>query len=156
MCPRLCDGLKLIRESMCGCYSPRQPRREYLTPMSPPAPTAQHAHRRPSWRTWGLLGLAMALFALAWFGAEPMTLPALRAHQQALVQWQAEHPWQARGAYAAVYLIFTGLSLPSAAVLTLAGGAIFGLQVGLLLVLLSATAGATVSMLMARYLLTDL
>jgi pyruvate/2-oxoglutarate dehydrogenase complex dihydrolipoamide dehydrogenase (E3) component/uncharacterized membrane protein YdjX (TVP38/TMEM64 family) len=103
-----------------------------------------------------LLGLVLALFVFVGLGAEAITLQALREHQQALVQWQAEHPWQARGTFAAVYLLFTGLSLPSATVLTLAGGAIFGLQVGVLLVLLSATAGATVSMLMARYLLADL
>jgi pyruvate/2-oxoglutarate dehydrogenase complex dihydrolipoamide dehydrogenase (E3) component/uncharacterized membrane protein YdjX (TVP38/TMEM64 family) len=124
--------------------------------MSQQAPITQHVRRMSRWRVWAVLGFFLLPVLVGFFFAEQITLQALREHQQALIQWQAEHPWPARGAYAAVYLVLTSLSLPSAAVLTLAGGAIFGLQVGVWLVLLSATAGATLSMLMTRYVFADL
>ncbi len=119
-------------------------------------PIPQRARRLPAWAAGCLWGLLAFVIVAAFVAADQITLQALREQQRALAQWQAEHPWPARLGYAALYLTLTSLSLPSAAVLTLAGGALFGLQEGLVLVLLSATAGATLSMLMARYLLTDL
>lgn len=50
-------------------------------------------------------------------------------------------------------MLVTGLSLPGAAVLTLAGGAVFGLGLGTLLVSFASSAGATIAFLLARTLL---
>jgi pyruvate/2-oxoglutarate dehydrogenase complex dihydrolipoamide dehydrogenase (E3) component/uncharacterized membrane protein YdjX (TVP38/TMEM64 family) len=47
------------------------------------------------------------------------------------------------------------LSLPAAAILTVAGGALFGLLEGLALVSFASTLGATLAMLLSRYLLRD-
>ncbi|PHS75830.1 MAG: pyridine nucleotide-disulfide oxidoreductase [Porticoccus sp.] len=54
-----------------------------------------------------------------------------------------------------VYVIVTALSIPGAAVMTLAGGAIFGFVTGLLLVSFASAIGATLAFLVARYLLRD-
>jgi len=55
----------------------------------------------------------------------------------------------------AVYVAVTALSLPGAAILTLAGGASFGLILGTVVVSFASTIGATLAMLAARYLLRD-
>jgi pyruvate/2-oxoglutarate dehydrogenase complex dihydrolipoamide dehydrogenase (E3) component/uncharacterized membrane protein YdjX (TVP38/TMEM64 family) len=55
----------------------------------------------------------------------------------------------------AVYVAVTALSLPGAAILTLAGGASFGLVWGTVVVSFASTIGATLAMLAARYLLRD-
>jgi uncharacterized membrane protein YdjX (TVP38/TMEM64 family) len=53
------------------------------------------------------------------------------------------------------YVFVTALSLPGAAVMTLAGGAVFGLIWGLVVVSFASTVGATLAMLIARRLLGD-
>jgi uncharacterized membrane protein YdjX (TVP38/TMEM64 family) len=55
----------------------------------------------------------------------------------------------------AIYVAVTGLSLPGAAIMTLVGGAIFGLFWGTLLVSFASTIGATLAFLVARYLLKN-
>ena len=67
----------------------------------------------------------------------------------------AARPVAAALAFAAVYIAVTALSLPVAAWLSLLGGALFGRWVGVPLVSVSATAGATLAMLSARYVLRD-
>jgi len=57
--------------------------------------------------------------------------------------------------FALVYIISTALSLPGATILTLAGGAIFGLGLGIVLVSFSSTIGATLAFLTSRFLLRD-
>lgn len=54
-----------------------------------------------------------------------------------------------------VYVVVTALSIPGAAVMTLAGGAIFGFTTGLVLVSFASAMGATLAFLVARYLLRD-
>jgi pyruvate/2-oxoglutarate dehydrogenase complex dihydrolipoamide dehydrogenase (E3) component/uncharacterized membrane protein YdjX (TVP38/TMEM64 family) len=62
---------------------------------------------------------------------------------------------QAIGAYFLIYVAVTGLSLPGAAILTLVGGAIFGLVEGVVIVSFASTLGATLAFLASRYLLRD-
>ncbi len=57
--------------------------------------------------------------------------------------------------YFAAYVAVTGLSLPGAAIMTLAGGAVFGLLWGTVIVSFASTIGATLAFLAARYLLRD-
>lgn len=52
--------------------------------------------------------------------------------------------------YIGVYIVVTAFSLPGATILTLAGGAIFGLGIGIVLVSFSSVVGATLAMLLAR------
>ena len=54
-----------------------------------------------------------------------------------------------------IYILATALSLPGATILTLAGGAVFGLGLGLLIVSFSSSIGATCAFLASRYILRD-
>jgi len=57
--------------------------------------------------------------------------------------------------YMLIYILVTGLSLPGAAILTLAGGALFGLVVGTVVVSFASTIGATLACVVSRFLLQD-
>ncbi len=100
-----------------------------------------------------LVGLVVAFVALD-LGRE-LGLDALKARRDALQQAFAAHPWRTAGGFFAFYVVVTALSLPGAAVMSLAGGAIFGLWRGLVLVSLASTLGATLAFLSARFLLRD-
>ncbi len=65
------------------------------------------------------------------------------------------HPARTVAIFFAVYVAVTGLSLPGAAILTLVGGALFGLLWGVVIVSFASTIGATAAFLAARYLLRD-
>jgi len=57
--------------------------------------------------------------------------------------------------YFIIYVIATALALPAATVLTLAGGALFGLVTGVIVVSFASTIGAGLAFIVARYLLGD-
>ena len=73
-------------------------------------------------------------------------------HADVVAEVQA-NPLSASLIYFVGYVLVTGLSLPGAAVMTLAGGAVFGLVWGLLLVSFASSLGATIAMLISRTLL---
>jgi pyruvate/2-oxoglutarate dehydrogenase complex dihydrolipoamide dehydrogenase (E3) component/uncharacterized membrane protein YdjX (TVP38/TMEM64 family) len=85
-----------------------------------------------------------------------LTLENLRAAQGQLEAWRTRAPVRLGALYALAYVVVTGLSLPGAAIMTLAGGAIFGLLWGTVLVSFASTAGATLAFLLARTLFRDL
>lgn len=100
-----------------------------------------------------LLSLAGAFFV---FDLQRfLSLDLLKAHQEAIAGYRAEHPWLAAMIYGLLYVAVTGLSLPGAAVLTLAGGAVFGLLWGTVLVSFASTIGATLAFLAARFLFRE-
>ena len=84
-----------------------------------------------------------------------LSLTFVKDSQDAFAQLYAERPLTVSAAYFGIYVLVTALSLPGAAIMTLAGGAIFGLWWGTLLVSFASTAGATLAMLAARYVLRD-
>lgn len=57
--------------------------------------------------------------------------------------------------YMVLYIVITALSLPGAAIMTLAGGALFGLFYGTILVSFASTIGATLAFLFSRYMFKD-
>lgn len=65
------------------------------------------------------------------------------------------NPLGVASAYFAVYVLVTALSLPGAAIMTLAGGALFGLLEGTVIVSFASSIGALGAFLVARYLLRD-
>lgn len=79
-----------------------------------------------------------------------LSLEALAAQRAALLALVAERPTLAAAGYVLVYAGAVALSLPGAAVLTLAGGFLFGALWGTALAVLGATAGATAVFLLAR------
>lgn len=84
-----------------------------------------------------------------------VNLDTLKANHAALKQAYTEEPLHIIGIYSLAYIIMAALSLPGATVMTLAGGAMFGLWVGVPVVLISATIGATLAFWVARYILRD-
>ncbi|NVE93507.1 FAD-dependent oxidoreductase [Altererythrobacter lutimaris] len=67
----------------------------------------------------------------------------------------AENPVPILAAFFAIYVAVTAASLPGAAIMTLAAGALFGLVVGTILVSFASTLGATLAFLASRYVLRD-
>lgn len=86
---------------------------------------------------------------------DSLTLANLASQESALRAYGIEHPVLVYGLAFAIYVGVTGLSLPGAAVLTLAFGWYFGLARGLVLVSFASTTGATAAFLLSRYLLRD-
>jgi dihydrolipoamide dehydrogenase len=105
-----------------------------------------------------LILLAIAVLVAAFFGFDLgryLTFDYLKSRQAALETNYADHQPLTMAIYMAVYIVVTALSLPGAAIMTLAGGAIFGFWIGLLLVSFASTIGATLAFLVARFLLMD-
>lgn len=96
--------------------------------------------------------LAVALFFLLDLGRF-LTLEALKANRQALLDYQAAHPAITVAAFMALYIVQTALSLPGATILSLAAGALFGSIMGTLWAVIAATIGATLACIVTRYLL---
>ena len=84
-------------------------------------------------------------FSLAFIKDSQASFQALFAEQPVLVVL----------VFSAAYVAVTALSLPGAAIMTLAAGASFGLVLGTVVVSLASTLGATLAMLAARYVLRD-
>jgi uncharacterized membrane protein YdjX (TVP38/TMEM64 family) len=84
-----------------------------------------------------------------------MTLDTLKSKQQAFEQYYAANRGLTSIAYMGAYVLVTALSLPGAAVMTLAGGALFGLWAGFVMVSFASTIGATLAFLAARFILRD-
>lgn len=84
-----------------------------------------------------------------------LTLDALKANRQSLLDYYAAHRLITVAGFMAIYIVQTALSLPGAAILSLAAGAIFGSIMGTIYANIAATLGATLAFLVARYLLRD-
>ncbi len=84
-----------------------------------------------------------------------LTLEQLKDSRARLTQFYAESPMTTIGAYMGIYIVATALSLPGAVILTLTGGALFGLTLGTLLVSFASTIGATLACAVSRFLLRD-
>ncbi|MHB8057328.1 MAG: TVP38/TMEM64 family protein [Desulfuromonadaceae bacterium] len=85
-----------------------------------------------------------------------LTLAALKTNHQALLDFYAAHRLLTVAGFMAIYILQTALSLPGAAILSLAAGAVFGSLLGTLYANIAATLGATLAFLLTRYLLRDI
>ncbi len=83
------------------------------------------------------------------------TLGFIKSQQNGFAALYADKPFTVIAGFFAVYVAVTALSLPGAAIMTLAGGAIFGLGVGTLIVSFAASLGATLAFLAARFVLGE-
>ena len=83
------------------------------------------------------------------------TVHALKESLGGLRDWREQSPWLSAGLFFTAYVVMAVLSLPGAAVMTLAGGALFGLLTGLVIVSFASSIGALLAFLVARYLLHD-
>ena len=100
-----------------------------------------------------LVALVVAFFAfdLGRF----LSLAYLKSQQASFAALYAQSPAAVIGAYALIYIAVFALALPVGAVMTLAGGALFGLVVGAIVVSFASTIGAVLAFLASRYVLGD-
>ena len=94
---------------------------------------------------------AFFLFDLGRF----LELSVLKEHQTSLTALIEENLLSSLALLFVIYVAVTALSLPGAAVMTLAGGALFGFGWGLLVISFASTIGATLAFLVARFLFRD-
>ncbi len=100
-----------------------------------------------------VIALAAGFFALDLHQA--LTLESLKSSRAQFESWRAASPFLVAAGFFAIYVLVTSLSLPGAAVMTLAAGALFGLWWGTLIVSFASSIGATLAFLVARFLLRD-
>ncbi len=120
--------------------------------MSETCKTARTAPRRGLWKRIVLLALfAGAVIAFFAFGLDRyVNIDTLRENRIWLKNFVADNTLLAALIFMIVYALATAFSLPGGTVLSIAGGFLFGLWLGCLLVVSAATIGATALFLAAR------
>jgi uncharacterized membrane protein YdjX (TVP38/TMEM64 family) len=114
-------------------------------------------NRRQLWLRWLPVGVIVAVVA-AYFVLgfnHYLTVDALRAHESRLRLFAADHAVLAPLIFIAVYTAVVALSLPGAALMTIAGGFIFRLWPGTLFNIIGATLGAVILFVLARFVVSD-
>ena len=120
-------------------------------------PAAAGGPWRWRWRLLvvAVLGLGMvAFFASGW--QHYLSFETLRAHRTEIMAWIEMHPLTGAAAFATLYTLVVVLVPPSGAVLTVAGGFLFGALAGTAICVVAATLGATLLFLFARFVARDL
>ena len=104
-----------------------------------------------------ILALLLCVVGVLYFDlTQYLSFDQIRAQLELLHAQVEAEPLQAALLLFLVYTLVTALSIPGAVPLTLVSGALFGLGWGGLLVSFASTLGATLSFLVARYLLRGL
>ncbi|MBA2653178.1 MAG: FAD-dependent oxidoreductase [Tatlockia sp.] len=98
----------------------------------------------------GLLGLFFC-FRLDRY----LTFTSLHAHQTLLIDWTKSHYFTSVLIFMSCYTLAVAISVPGALFLTLAGGFLFGVVWGTILVVISATLGATLLFFAVRTSIGD-
>jgi uncharacterized membrane protein YdjX (TVP38/TMEM64 family) len=104
------------------------------------------------------LALLIAGLVAVWaFGLRrDLSWASLSRHQAELLAAVAARPIEAGGAYIVIYAILVACSVPEAAIVTVAGGLLFGAVLGGTLAIIGASIGAVALFLAARYAFADL
>lgn len=103
-----------------------------------------------------LLLAAAAIIAFFYFDLDQkLTFSWLKENQQSLNSLVHANKPLSVFIYIGIYILATGLSLPGATILTLAGGAFFGSFIGTIYVSIASTLGATLAMLISRSFLQE-
>lgn len=84
-----------------------------------------------------------------------LTFDNLKQHRDLLINWRMQHLPLAILGFMLIYIVAVACSIPGATLLTLAGGFIFGPWLGTLLVVISATLGASLIFLAVNLALHD-
>lgn len=108
---------------------------------------------RRLWPLIALLGAMAVVFAMGWH--RYFTITALAENREALRGLIDAHRLLSLAAFVALYAAIVSLSLPGGAVMTIAGGFLFGWLLGGAVSVLGATIGATILFLIARSTLGD-
>ncbi len=104
-----------------------------------------------------VIGAIVAMIAAFWAFdlGQYLTISYIKQSQEKFQLLYSEHRAAVIAAYMAIYILVTSLSLPGAAVMTLGGGALFGLLAGTVTVSFASTIGATIACFVARFVLRD-
>jgi len=103
-----------------------------------------------------LLLVAVSIGAFFWFDLHKyLTLAEFKARQSSFADFYTHNRLLTIAIYFVLYVVVTALSLPGAAVMTLAGGALLGFWTALVVVSFASTIGATLAFLASRFLLND-
>ena len=105
----------------------------------------------------GILAVIVVLIASFFIFdlSQYLTLGYLKSQQQVFNDYYQHNRFSTLLIYFVVYIVVTALSLPGATVMTLAGGALFGLWTALIVVSFASSIGATLAFLVSRFLLRD-
>lgn len=87
--------------------------------------------------------------------AQYLNLDYLKESQERFQQLYQQNRVAVISLYMLMYIVVTALSLPGAAIMTLAGGGLFGLITGTIAVSFASTIGATLACLASRFVLRD-
>jgi uncharacterized membrane protein YdjX (TVP38/TMEM64 family) len=111
----------------------------------------------PDTKKLAVIGVIVAIVVLffALNLQQYMNLEYIKESRENFQVLLAQHPLLITGAFFVIYIVVTALSLPGAAVMTLAGGALFGFWAGLIIVSFASSIGATLACAVARYLFRD-
>ena len=126
------------------------------TAMTNDIPSSETTRGLSAGRIAVVLAMGVAVAAFFYFDlGRVLSLQALKDNRDYLLAFTETHAAVAAALFVLTYVAVTGLSLPGAVILTLAGGFLFGTVWGTLFVNLGATTGATLAFLASRYLLRD-
>jgi uncharacterized membrane protein YdjX (TVP38/TMEM64 family) len=123
----------------------------------PRAQAPPPARRGARWKKLALgtviAGSVVAFFALG--GQRWLNFETVKTHRQFLLDFTHRHYLPMLAATAVVYTLATALSFPGGLAMSLTVGLLFGRWVGTGIVVVSASLGATLAFLSARYLFAD-
>ncbi len=103
-----------------------------------------------------LLSLLVLVFLFVFFDlGQFLTLDYIKTSQARFQELYQSNRFSVIALYMLIYILVTALSLPGAAVMTLAGGGFFGLVTGTVVVSVASTIGATCACLVSRFVLRD-
>jgi uncharacterized membrane protein YdjX (TVP38/TMEM64 family) len=113
-------------------------------------------HRKTAERAAIVLLIVVCIAVFRYLGLEHyLTLEYLKQSQDRFAALYAARPLAVIAFYMLIYIAVTALSLPGAVIMTLAGGALFGLVAGTVIISFASTIGATLACFVSRFLLRD-
>jgi uncharacterized membrane protein YdjX (TVP38/TMEM64 family) len=101
------------------------------------------------------IGIILVVIFFACDLQQYLNLNYLKDSRNYFTELYTDKPGMVIGSYMLTYILITALSLPGATILTLAGGALFGLANGVIIVSFASSIGATIACFTARFLLRD-
>jgi uncharacterized membrane protein YdjX (TVP38/TMEM64 family) len=106
----------------------------------------------------GLMVLLIAALIVSFFVFDLdqfLSLEYMKSQRQSFLDYYAANTAATLAIYFGIYVAVTALSLPGAVVMTLVGGAVFGLTTGIFIISFASTIGATLAFLISRFVLRD-
>ena len=110
--------------------------------------------KKGRWLVLLLVALLVGAY-LAFDLGQYFTLDAFTQKKEAIDSYYAQHPLLMSAGYFLLYVAVFALALPIAAVLSLAGGAVFGLLWGVVLISFASSIGSLMAFLASRYVMRD-